>query len=99
MNFMDKNETLNAPKNMTLTGVRTTGAFVTLRYELVFENKLLWTEIILNDQGREVGRTMGSLEIAKPKPLEIKAPEFSGWEKVWYRLQLLALKIYWRIFP
>ena len=82
MRFEDKNQTLVPPEGYTFRNVETDGAYMRLTYNQavykpvkLFERPQVIGEnvvtIYLNDQGREVGRTVGFVryEVKEPKVL------------------------------
>jgi hypothetical protein len=78
MRFEDKNKTLVPPEGYTFRNAETDGAYMRLTYnqavykpdtlQVIGENVVT---VYLNDQGREVGRTVGSVryQIEEPKML------------------------------
>ena len=57
MELTDKNRTLEPPKGASLHAVHTDGGFIVLTYENMDEKQTI--RVVLNDQGREVIRTVG----------------------------------------
>ena len=78
MRFEDKNKTLVPPEGYTFRNAETDGAYMRLTYnqavykpdtlQVIGENVVT---LYLNDQGREVGRTVGSVryEFKEPRVL------------------------------
>lgn len=94
MRFEDKNQTLVPPEGYTFRNAETDGAYMRLTYnqavykpdtlQVIGENVVT---LYLNDQGREVGRTVRSVRY------EFKAPKVLGTRKfrIWNGF-LLALQ-------
>jgi hypothetical protein len=66
MRFLDKNETLNAPKGFILRGVTAEGAYLRAEYWRRFSNGDDIAVVYLNDMGREVARTMDTIYLPQP---------------------------------
>ena len=81
MRFEDKNQTLQPPEGYTFRNAETDGAYLRLTYyqtvyktattTVIGENVIT---IYLNDTGREVGRTIGSVQFP-PQPVYKLPPE------------------------
>ena len=95
MRFEDKNQTLQPPENYVFRNAETDGAYMKLTYaQPVFwksttvsrgENVIT---IYLNDQGREVGRCVGSVRWPIEAPTIVPAPRKFRFRNGW----LLALQ-------
>ena len=100
MRFEDKNQTLVPPDGYIFRNAETDGAYMRLTYNRavykpvkLFERPQVIGEnvvtIYLNDQGREVGRTVGSVryQIEEPKVLAPMPRRFRIWNGFLLALQ------------
>ena len=72
MTFLDKNHTLEPPKDHTFYGVTAEGAYLRAEYRRRFSNGDDIVVIYLNDTGREVARAMTTVYL--PQPISAPAP-------------------------
>ena len=101
MRFEDKNQTLVPPENYTFRNAETDGAYMRLTYfqsvykpatrTVIGENVVT---IYLNDQGREVGRCIGSVRWPVETPVIVPAPRKFRFKNGWL-LTLQGLKEMW----
>ena len=94
MRFEDKNQTLVPPEGYTFRNVETDGAYMRLTYnqavykpdtlQVIGENVVT---IYLNDQGREVGRTVGSVRYEFKEPKVLAPRRFRIWNGFLLALQ------------
>ena len=94
MRFEDKNQTLVPPEGYTFRNAETDGAYMRLTYnqavykpdtlQVIGENVVT---LYLNDQGREVGRTVGSVRYEFKEPKVLAARRFRIWNGFLLALQ------------
>ena len=94
MRFEDKNQTLVPPEGYTFRNAETDGAYMRLTYnqavykpdtlQVIGENVVT---IYLNDQGREVGRTVGSVRYEFKEPKVLAPRRFRIWNGFLLALQ------------
>ena len=94
MRFEDKNQTLVPPEGYIFRNAETDGAYMRLIYnqavyktatrQAIGENVVT---IYLNDQGREVGRTIGSVRYQYEEPKVLAPRRFRIWNGFLLALQ------------
>lgn len=94
MRFEDKNKTLVPPEGYTFRNAETDGAYMRLTYnqavykpdtlQVIGENVVT---LYLNDQGREVGRTVGSVRYEFKAPKVLAPRRFRIWNGFLLALQ------------
>jgi len=101
MRFEDKNQTLVPPENYTFRNAASDGAYLKLTYgQSVYKKGALTVigenivTIYLNDQGREVGRCIGSVRQPAETPVIVPAPRKFRFKNGWL-LTLQGLKEMW----
>ena len=94
MRFEDKNQTLVPPEGYTFRNAETDGAYMRLTYnQAVYKTDTLQVigenvvTIYLNDQGREVGRTVGSVRYEFKEPKVLAPRRFRIWSGFLLALQ------------
>jgi hypothetical protein len=101
MRFEDKNQTLQPPKEYTFRNAETDGAYLRLTYYQTVYGRLGVTlgenvvTIYVNDIGREVGRTIGSVRFpqteADPAPVGRRFRIYNGFLIVLQGLQEMCI--------